>query len=333
MNFVKVIIQKDNRDDAKGKQVISQDNPPGTVHALEMGGGERFELPGVRGRMERLELASGLVLYRVDYRAGEDCTLQLDRPTFQQPWIGSIFHIQGRSGMELPDGSHHQVTPERALLVRTDISGTCFRLSRGEQVRHIGVACTLDVLRDHLGGGLPTALKPFVGRYGDTVAVRALHPSSRLRQLATSLFTTHAQGLCRGMKMEGAALLFLSEILENYCDSPATEALPAWEEQAFLEIRDAIVDDPGHRYPSPPWRTAPASPKAASISCSSTGKNAPARSSYAANAWTRPSGCWKPATPRSRWWRREWATAMSAISPAPTAPASANRRHAPCAGR
>ena len=225
--------------------MISQDNPPGTVHALEMGGGERFELPGVRGRMERLELASGLVLYRVDYRAGEDCTLQLDRPTFQQPWIGSIFHIQGRSGMELPDGSHHQVTPERALLVRTDISGTCFRLSRGEQVRHIGVACTLDVLRDHLGGGLPTALKPFVGRYGDTVAVRALHPSSRLRQLATSLFTTHAQGLCRGMKMEGAALLFLSEILENYCDSPATEALPAWEEQAFLEIRDAIVDDPG----------------------------------------------------------------------------------------
>ena len=225
--------------------MISQDNPPGTVHALEMGGGERFELPGVRGRMERLELASGLGLYRVDYRAGEDCTLQLDRPTFQQPWIGSIFHIQGRSGMELPDGSHHQVTPERALLVRTDISGTCFRLSRGEQVRHIGVACPLDVLRDHLGGGLPTALKPFVGRYGDTVAVRALHPSSRLRQLATSLFTTHAQGLCRGMKMEGAALLFLSEILENYCDSPATETLPAWEEQAFLEIRDAIIDDPG----------------------------------------------------------------------------------------
>ncbi len=210
-----------------------------------MGGGERFELPGVRGRMERLELASGLVLYRVDYLASEDCTLQLDRPAFQQPWIGSIFHIQGRSGMELPDGTHHQVTPERALLVRTDISGTCFRLSRGEQVRHIGVACTLNVLRDHLGGELPAALAPFLGDHGDKVAVRALHPSSRLRQLAAGLFAAHAQGLCRGMKMEGAALLFLSEILENYCDSPAAKELPAWEEQAFREIRDAIIDDPG----------------------------------------------------------------------------------------
>ncbi|MBL7250478.1 helix-turn-helix transcriptional regulator [Alcanivorax marinus] len=210
-----------------------------------MGGGERFELPGVRGRMERLELASGLVLYRVDYRAGEDCALQLDRPTFQQPWIGSIFHIQGQSGMALPDGSQHKVTPERALLVRTDISGTCFHLSRGEQVRHIGVACTLDVLREHLGGELPATLAPFLGDYGDKVAVRALHPSGRLRQLATSLFAVHAQGLCRGMKMEGAALLFLSEILENYCDSTTSEELPAWEEQAFREIRESILDDPG----------------------------------------------------------------------------------------
>ncbi|GAA5127383.1 AraC family transcriptional regulator [Alloalcanivorax gelatiniphagus] len=223
----------------------SENTSKSTVHALEMGGGERFELPGVRGRMERLELASGLVLYRVDYRAGEDCTLQLDRPTFQQPWIGSIFHIQGRSGMELPDGSRHDVSPERALLVRTDISGTCFHLSSGEQVRHIGVACTLDVLRDHLDGELPATLTPFLGGFGEQVVVRALHPSGRMRQLAASLFAVHAQGLCRGMKMEGAALLFLSEILENYCDSPVTEELPAWEEQAFLEIRDAIVDNPG----------------------------------------------------------------------------------------
>lgn len=147
--------------------------------------------------------------------------------------------------MALPDGSRHRVTPEQALLVRTDISGTCFHLSSGEQVRHIGVACTLDVLRDHLGGQLPDNLTPFVGDYGDTVTVRPLRPGDRLRQLAASLFAVHAQGLCRGMKMEGAALLFLSEILESYCDSPAPQELPAWEEQAFKEIRDTIIKDPG----------------------------------------------------------------------------------------
>lgn len=213
------------------------------THDLDMGGGEIFEVPGVRGRMERLALDSGLILFRVDYRASEDCVLQFEQ-SFHEPWIDSILHIQGQSIMELPDGRRYTITPDNALLVRVDISGSHFHLQKGQQVRHIGVACTLQALRQQLGGELPDELTPFQDDYGESLVVRSLVPSSRLRQLDASLFAVHANGLYRGMKMEGAALLFMSEVLENHCDpqSESTDLAP-WEAQALQDAIDPIRGD------------------------------------------------------------------------------------------
>ena len=150
---------------------------PGSVHTLDMSGGQTFDIPGVRGRMERLEFPSGIVLYRLEFEALEDCFLEM-QGAFDEPWIGSSLHIQGQSELLAPNGDRYTFDPNNAVLMRIDQHGSRFQLFKGQLVRHVGAASTLKTLRGRLGGTLPTAIQEFYLPYGDSVHVRAQTPLS-----------------------------------------------------------------------------------------------------------------------------------------------------------
>ena len=121
----------------------------GSTHTLYMAGGETFDIPGVRGRMERLEFASGIVLYRLEYEALDDCFLEM-QGAFNEPWIGSALHIQGQSELLAPNGNRYTFDPNNAVLMRIDQHGSRFQLFKGQLVRHVGAASTLKTLRERL---------------------------------------------------------------------------------------------------------------------------------------------------------------------------------------
>ncbi|MBB10362.1 AraC family transcriptional regulator [Alcanivorax sp.] len=214
----------------------------GSVHTLNMAGGETFEIPGVRGRMERLAFPSGIVLFRLEYEALDDCFLQM-QGAFDEPWVGSALHIQGRSELICPNGDRYSFNPETAMLMRVDQHGSRFRLYKGQIVRHIGAASTLSSLRQRFGGSLPAILQEFESPYGDSCHLRAQPPSSRLRQLASGLFSQQANGVCRELKLEAIANLFLAEViegLEGLGETPHNETLPLWEEQAYHDVLEQV---------------------------------------------------------------------------------------------
>jgi len=206
------------------------------THTLYMAGGDTFDIPGVRGRMERLPFPSGIVLYRMEYEALEDCFLEM-QGAFNEPWLGGGLHIQGQSELICPNGERHAFNPDRALLMRIDPHGSRFQLHKGQLIRHIGAASPLSALRQRFGGTLPHALQEFDLPYGDSCHLRPLTPNTRLRQLASGLFSHHANGICRGLKLEAIANLFLSELIEGLEENTVIEeALPLWEEQAYQDL-------------------------------------------------------------------------------------------------
>ena len=213
---------------------------PASVHTLDMSGGQTFDIPGVRGRMERLQFPSGIVLYRLEYEALEDCFLDM-QGGFDEPWVGSALHIQGQSELLCPNGEHHTLNPDAAMLMRIDQHGSRFQLYKGQLVRHVGASSTLRILRERFGNSLPGALQDFDTPFGNSCHIRTLTPSARLRQLASGLFSQHANGACRELKLEAIANLFLSELIEGLEDASfSDDALPMWEEQAYQELLDQV---------------------------------------------------------------------------------------------
>ncbi|WP_223163215.1 helix-turn-helix domain-containing protein [Marinobacter salinexigens] len=211
----------------------------GTFHQVDMEGGTSFELPGVRGRMERLEFNSGVVLYRVEYQSLEDCTIEVQN-SFDQPWLGSAMHLQGRSELTHPNGNTYSLNQDAALLMRVDASGSRFQLTEGQLIRHVGVATTLASLKERLGGALPDRLSLFDDdTFGEFQAGQSFAPSPRLRLLGGQLFDAHARGTCRSMKLEGIANLFLAEIIELFCtEVDEDDSMIVWENQALSDVHE-----------------------------------------------------------------------------------------------
>lgn len=206
-----------------------------------MDGGQAIDLPGIRGRMERLEFASGMVLYRMEYEALDDCHVQVQN-SFREPWIGSAMHLQGHSELRHPNGNTFSLSSDCALLMRVDPSGSRFKLRKGQLIRHVGVASTLAPLLQRFGSELPEKLALFRDeKFGEVQIGQSFSPSQRLRQLAGNLFDHNARGTARMLKLEGVANLFLAEIIELFCDNNASEdRIIVWEKQALTDTTTHI---------------------------------------------------------------------------------------------
>lgn len=212
------------------------DNPALAIPS-DMDGGQTLDLPGIRGRMECLEFASGMVLYRMEYETREDCSVPVQH-SLSEPWLGAAMPLQGQLAFSHPCGRTYTLTPESAMLKRVDTSGKQVHLSGGQLVRHIEIASPLAALKARFGEELPERLALFSDApFGEFQLAQSFSPSQRLRQLAGNLFDGHARGSARLLKLEGIANLFMAEIIELFCNEDAGEdRIIVWEQQALADI-------------------------------------------------------------------------------------------------
>jgi len=216
--------------------------PPTNIksHQLFFDQGETFEAPGVSGRMDRTPLAGGGFLYRLEFKASEDCELNY-HITFTEPWLGLAFHLQGHSVMLQNDGQETNLNPDNAVLMRVDMASSAFRLTKGVLIRHVGVSMSLQDLESAVGSINDHSLQTFRQPYGEAIIADSMAPTKRMQKLASSLFSSNAQGLFYPLKLEGVARLLLAAALEQYSQASSDKnKLSVIESEVFKKTTEYI---------------------------------------------------------------------------------------------
>ncbi|HET8727360.1 MAG TPA: AraC family transcriptional regulator [Alphaproteobacteria bacterium] len=225
---------------------------PDTVVPWRFSAGDEFEIPGGRGRLERLAFDSGIVLYRTEIEVFDACVITVHN-RLSGPWIGTSTHVVGRSVLQPPDGRMFEISPEQSLILRVDRDGSRFHLDGGQVVRHVGVSTTMPALERRLGGVLPQALRAFAAEVDDAVIVQPIGTTGRMRGLAASLFSPQVDGPLGRLMLEGIATQILSGMVGAICspkDAAAADLAP-WERLALADIVEHIQSDPAAPLPLP----------------------------------------------------------------------------------
>ena len=213
---------------------------------LSMRDGERFAIPGVRGRMEKLAFGTGLFLHLAELEVEQDAFFAVEN--YMAPgWIGGSWNILGELQVQPPGMAPLSCGESDALIMRVDTTGTRYLLPAGQLIRHIGVTCTLESLRQRFNGSLPVALAPFVKHGADVVDMRVTEVTPRMRSVGAAMFARQLHGAGRRFQLEGLATLFLYEIIDSFCEGLGddSEDLPDWEQVALERIMVRIQQDPG----------------------------------------------------------------------------------------
>ncbi|WP_295809799.1 AraC family transcriptional regulator [uncultured Nitratireductor sp.] len=175
-----------------------------------------------------------------------DCTLAIN-PLLEEPWVGGSFHLLGSSIMELPDGRRIPRQEQQAVINRIDMLGTSFHLTGEQMIRHMAVVVPIRIARDYIGERGARRLEPFLSEETDICAVEPVTTSARLRSLATGLFSPRTAGPARHMRLQGTASLFLSEIIDSYCQVPVdgTDDGTDWQKAGLDAAMERIDQDLG----------------------------------------------------------------------------------------
>lgn len=208
--------------------------------------GDLFEIPGVRGRIEKVEFGTGLFLHLAELNVQEEAFFAMQN--YMAPgWMGGSLNILGRLQVQPPGQQTLPCTDEEALIMRVDIPGTRYLLPAGQVIRHVGVTCTLDSLSQRFAGTIPEALAPFLGEGQQEVIVRKLAASAQLRNVAASMFSRQLSGPGRRFQLEALAILFLYELINSYCEIPQAEEdrVQEWERAAVEAMMTRIAAEPG----------------------------------------------------------------------------------------
>lgn len=198
----------------QGGRSIGDEAP---LYPFDLKGGKLFAVPGAHGRFTTMRFGEGLLLYLGEFQALESCTLAVN-PTLDEPWVGGSLHLVGSTVMELPDGRKIARRGQQTLLSRIDRPGTCFHLTEGRLVRHVSVVATLPWLRARLEAEVCERMGDYFDETREVCAVNTITTTSRIRGLATSLFSPRTIGAARRMRLEGAAALFLADVIESACE-------------------------------------------------------------------------------------------------------------------
>lgn len=226
----------------KKKDRDNDDDVP--LYPFDLKGGDLFSVPGAKGRFSSVRFADGLLLYLGEFQATESCTLAIN-PRLDTPWVGSSLHLAGETVMELPDGQSIHRRDQQTLLSRIDMPGTCFHLKAGAHVRHVSVVATLPWLHERLDPQMSARMGAYLDETRTLCKADTITTTSRMRGLATSLFSPRAQGGARRIRLQGAAALFLADALDSAFPeetAPAPDAAD-WEGTALRTAIERIRAD------------------------------------------------------------------------------------------
>ena len=195
---------------------VSGHEPDADIGELRLADGDLFELPGVSGRLERIDFSNGICLHRAELNVRDDSRFDVQN-ALPPGWLAGSVNILGRHDFECPDGQKHTMSPETGLMMRVDPPGTRYFLPGGQLIRHAGVTIDLDALRLRFGDGMPDALTPFLSDSHDVIDVRPLALNNKIRSIVSAMFSAQMTGLGRKFKLEGLSTVFLAEMIDAYC--------------------------------------------------------------------------------------------------------------------
>lgn len=196
--------------------MLSGGNQVDSIGELRLADGELFELPGVTGRLERIDFDNGICLHRAELNVREDSRFDVQN-ALPPGWIAGSANILGELDFDSPDGANHAMSAETGLMMRIDRPGTRYFLPGGQVIRHAGVTIGLDALRARFGDDLPTALDPYLSDDQSVIEVRPLGLNHKIRSIVSAMFSPQATGVGRKFKLEGLSTLFLAEMIDAYC--------------------------------------------------------------------------------------------------------------------
>lgn len=220
------------------------------INTLVFADGDLFELPGVQGRLERIEFPNGMHLHRAELNVREDTYFNIEN-SLPPGWVAGSINVMGNLRVECPNGAQHFLTPDQGMVMRVDPIGTRYFLPAGQKIRHIGVASVLDPLLERFGETLPKVFDPFMSSRDDVVLIKPLPLSNRMRSIVSAMFGSDVSGGGRMLKLEGLSTLYLAEAIESYAASFELEisyeasGLSAYDQATFDEIISLIKTAPG----------------------------------------------------------------------------------------
>ncbi|MZR64407.1 helix-turn-helix transcriptional regulator [Alcanivorax sp. DP30] len=213
---------------------------------LRMQEGEHFELPGVQGRMEKIEFGTGLFLHLAELDVQQDSFFAVQN--YMPPgWLGGSLNILGDMQIQPPGMNAFSCSDDEALIMRVDIPGTRYLLPASQLIRHVGVTCTLDSLSRRFAEDIPEGLAAFLGSGDEEVVMHRVGVSTQMRNVATSMFSRQIHGPGRRFQLEALAIQFLYELIDGFCDMAADEeqAIQEWERAAVEALIARITAEPG----------------------------------------------------------------------------------------
>lgn len=229
----------DQTQDAFG--FVSENETAIDVGELRLADGELFELPGVRGRLERIDFGNGTCLYRAELNVREDSRFDVQN-SLPAGWLAGSVNLIGSLDLKCPSGRDHSMSSEIGLMMRIDPVGTRYLLPGGQLIRHAGVSIELDALKARFGDVLPDALDRFISDDPETIEIRPLRVNNKIRSIVSAMFSAQVIGQGRQFKLEGLSTLFLAEVIDVYIQQHSQDENtpePSVLEQTI--VQDAIA--------------------------------------------------------------------------------------------
>jgi AraC-like DNA-binding protein len=217
--------------------MLSGGNQVDSIGELRLADGELFELPGVTGRLERLDFGNGMLLHRAELRVRETSVFDVQN-SLPPGWVGGSAIVMGKLEIQCPRGNRYHMTPGVGLIKRVDPCGTRYILPENQLIRHVGVAIPLDAFQQRFGEDVPESLAPFMSTAQDVVDIRPLTLSNRSRSIVSAMFSGNVTGPGRAFKLDGLASLFLAEIIDLHCQQSQETSLPT----ELSELEKAVVE-------------------------------------------------------------------------------------------
>ncbi|WP_033068869.1 helix-turn-helix transcriptional regulator [Thalassospira australica] len=229
----------DQTQDAFG--FVSENETAIDVGELRLADGELFELPGVRGRLERIDFGNGTCLYRAELNVREDSRFDVQN-SLPAGWLAGSVNLIGSLDLKCPSGRDHSMSSEIGLMMRIDPVGTRYLLPGGQLIRHAGVSIELDALKARFGDVLPDVLDRFLSDDPETIEIRPLRVNNKIRSIVSAMFSAQVIGQGRQFKLEGLSTLFLAEVIDAYIQQHSQDENtpePSVLEQTI--VQDAIA--------------------------------------------------------------------------------------------
>lgn len=188
----------------------------GGIGELRLADGDLFEWPGASGRLERIDFGNGTCLHRAELNVREDSRFDVQN-ALPPGWFSGSVNLMGCLDFRCPKGQHRRMSPETGFAMRVDQLGTRYFLPKGQLIRHAGVTIELDALYHRFDNAVPDGLTPFLSDAEDVVEIRPLPINNKIRRIVSGMFSQQVTGPGRKFKLEGLSTLFLTEVIDAYC--------------------------------------------------------------------------------------------------------------------